>query len=131
MKIQDLKIFLQTLLIGTIAFIYMFAKALETGITVYSRGCVINLILMARGLYISLDEEAYKKYKLESIRNKEAQRRIWGKYAAWIPYGSLGFLVLALMFAYILPGQTWLSALLIIAACVYAIWVIWYYNKRK
>ena len=104
---------------------------METGIAIYSRGCIINLILMARGLYISLDEDAYTKYKLESMRNKEEQRRIWDKYAAWIPYGSLGFLVLALMFAYILPEQAWLSTLLIVSAGVYAIWVIWYYHRNK
>lgn len=131
MKLHDSKMFFKTLLIGSIAFIYMFIKAINTGLIVYFNGCVVDVILMAKGLYIFFDEETYAKSKAKSVRYKEQLQQSFGKYATLAPYGSFGFMVLALAFSYILPNQVWISTLFIVLAGAYAVWFSWYCKKPK
>lgn len=119
------------LLIGSIAFIYMFIKAVTTGLIVYFNGCIVDAILMAKGLYTFFDEEAYAKSKSQSIQYKERLQHSFGKYAPLAPYGSFAFMILALVFAYALPKQPWLSLSFFVSGGAYAVWFSWYCKKSK
>ena len=128
MKIQSRFTLFVTVFIGGGCLIYTIMRSQRELIDYV--WCAILLYIIVKGLYVSLSKEGYEEDQRRAARGKRVYRKLFGRYAPIMPYVPILLIALSGICAYLLPGQLWLIALLLVSALVLAAWLTYVYKKN-